>query len=152
MKHLFYLSLLTTLLFSCKKDFNPKHFIDHFNDKDNNNSNNFTGFIYTSTNATAGNAIIALGRHRDGTVEELKGSPYATSARGDAIEGDFDHEWALRIVGDYLLAVNAGGNPVNSSISVFKINKANGRLDQVDQYPSTPAMDNINSKGCVLSL
>ncbi len=38
---------------------------------------NFTGFIYTSTYETAGNAIIALGRHRDGSVEELEGSPWA---------------------------------------------------------------------------
>lgn len=141
MKKLLFTTLLSTIFFSCTKDFNYK---DLFND---NKGNDFTGFIYTSTNATSGNAIIALGRHSDGTVEELKGSPYATSARGDAAEGDFDHEWALRIVGEYLLAVNAGGNPVNSSISVFKINKANGQLKQIDQNPGTPAMDNINSRG-----
>lgn len=140
MKHLFYLGLLSTLLFSCKKDY-----FNH--NKDKNNSNNLTGFIYTSTNSTTGNAIIALGRHRDGTVEEIHGSPYSTGAAGDAAEGDFDTQWALRIVGDYLLAVNAGANPVNSTISVFKINKANGRLEQIDQNPSTTAMDNIDSRG-----
>ncbi len=57
--------------------------LDHYN-SDNSQGNNYTGFIYTSTNATAGNAIIALGRHRDGSVEELKGSPYYTESRGDA--------------------------------------------------------------------
>lgn len=67
--------LLTVLFFSCKK-----------NDPDHDQGNNFIGFIYTSTNATSGNSIIALGRHRNGTVEELKGSPYATGARGDAAE------------------------------------------------------------------
>lgn len=53
----------------------------------------------------------------------------------------------MRIVGDYLLAVNAGANPVESTISVFKINKANGRLEQIDQDLSTPKMNNMNSHG-----
>jgi 6-phosphogluconolactonase (cycloisomerase 2 family) len=50
-------------------------------------------------------------------------------------------------VGDYLLAVNAGNNPVNGSVSVFRINRTDGSLSQVDQNPSTPAMDNIDSRG-----
>lgn len=137
MKKLLATSLLSVLFFACKKNDIP----------DFDLGNNLTGFIYTSTNATSGNAIIALGRHKDGTVEELKGSPYATGDRGDAAEGDFDTEWALRMVGDYLLAVNAGGNPVHSTVSVFKINKANGKLTQVDQNPNTPDMDNMNSRG-----
>ncbi len=136
MKKLLFVTLVSILFFSCKKVDIPMY-----------NQGNYSGFIYTSTNATAGNAIIALGRHPHGTVEELKGSPYTTGARGDAADGDFDTQWALRIVGDYLLAVNAGGNPVNSSISVFKINKENGKLTQVDQNPATPAMDNMNSRG-----
>ncbi len=133
MKKVILIALTATFFFSCKKgDHNPK--------KD-------TGYIYTSSNSSAGNAIIAVARHADGTLEELNQSPYTTHGFGDAIEGDFDHEWALRMVGDYLLAVNAGGNPVNSSVSVFKINKTNGRLSQVDQDPSTPQMDNIDSRG-----
>ena len=133
MKKILILSVLTSLLFSCKKNDKP--------------GEDFKGFIYTSTNANAGNAIIALGRNSDGTVEELKSSPYATGAIGDAAEGDFDTQWALRIVGNYLLAVNAGANPVNGSISVFKINKETGHLVQVDQNPATPAMDNMDSRG-----
>ncbi len=115
--------------------------------KKENISKDFTGFIYTSTNSTSGNAIIALGRHRDGTLEELPNSPYATGGTGDAAEGDFDTQWALRIVGDYLLAVNAGGNPTNGSISVFKINKTDGSLTQADQNTSTATMDNTDSRG-----
>lgn len=134
MKKLLSIALITSLFFSCKKN-------------DDNNDSDYKGFIYTSTNATAGNAIIAVGRKSDGTLTELPGSPYATGSTGDAAEGDFDHEWALRIVGDYLLAVNAGGNPVNSTISVFKINRTDGSLTQVDQNTSTPAMDNIDSRG-----
>ncbi len=52
----------------------------------------------------------------------------------------------MRIVGDYLLAVNAVGNPTNGSISVFKINRSDGSLTQVDQNTSTPAMDNMDSR------
>lgn len=134
MKKILSIALITSLFFSCKKD-------------DDNNGNDYKGYIYTSTNATAGNAIIAVGRKSDGALTELPGSPYATGSTGDAAEGDFDHQWALRIVGDYLLAVNAGANPVNSSISVFKINRSDGSLTQVDQNTSTPAMDNIDSRG-----
>jgi 6-phosphogluconolactonase (cycloisomerase 2 family) len=138
MKKSLFILLFATLLFSCEKledIFGPPPGKD------------FSGYIYTSTNSTAGNAIIALGRNSDGTVKELKGSPYSTGDIGDAAEGDFDTQWALRIVGDYLLAVNAGANPVNGSISVFKINKKNGSLSQVDQNPATPAMDNMDSHG-----
>ncbi|MEJ7680999.1 MAG: hypothetical protein WKG06_24735 [Segetibacter sp.] len=46
-----------------------------------------------------------------------------------------------------MLAVNAGANPVNGTISVFKINKANGGLEQIDQDPTTPIMNNMNSHG-----
>ena len=134
MKKTLLFALAATLFFSCKKG-------------EHENGNNDTGFIYTSTNSSSGNAIIAVARHKDGSVTEINKSPYLTGANGDAAEGDFDHQWALRIVGDYLLAVNAGGNPVNSSLSVFKINKANGHLTQVDQNPTTPGMDNIDSRG-----
>ncbi len=136
MKKLLIFPLVSMLFFACRKVDIPVSYPD-----------DFAGFLYTSTNATSGNAIIALGRHKNGKVEEMKGSPYATGDRGDAAEGDFDTQWALRIVGDYLLAVNAGANPVNSTLSVFKINKANGKLSQVDQNPATPAMDNMNSRG-----
>ncbi len=122
-------------LFACKKD-------------DNNNTNDGNeGYIYTSTNATAGNAIIALGRKSDGTVTELTGSPYNTGSSGDAAEGDFDTQGALRMVGDYLLAVNAGNNPTNSTISVFKIDRETGSLTQVDQDASNAGMNNMDSRG-----
>ena len=81
--------------------------------KDSNATEGYSGFLYTSTNSTSGNAIIALGRKSDGTVQELPNSPYSTGSNGDAAEGDFDTQWSLRIVGDYLLAANAGGNPTN---------------------------------------
>ncbi len=105
------------------------------------------GYMYTSTNSSSGNSIVALERRIDGSLKEIKNSPYATGSLGDAAEGDFDTEWALRIVGNYLIAVNAGNNPVNGTLSVYKINRSNGELTQVDQNPSTPAIDNMDSHG-----
>jgi 6-phosphogluconolactonase (cycloisomerase 2 family) len=135
MKKLFWLPVIAFAFTNCTKDENI------------NNSTSYSGYIYTSTNSSTGNGIIALGTNRDGTLKELPNSPYTTGANGDAAEGDFDTQWALRIVGDYLLAVNAGNNPVNGSVSVFRINRTDGSLSQVDQNPSTPAMDNIDSRG-----
>ncbi|MBC8154382.1 MAG: hypothetical protein H7Z72_15875 [Bacteroidetes bacterium] len=132
MKRIYFLFLFSASLFSCR---------------DHNDPSGYTGFLYTSNNASTGNGIIALGRNNDGSLVELPGSPYATGGNGDAADGDFDTQWALRLVGDYLLAVNAGGNPTNGSISVFKVNRNDGSLTQVDQNPSTPAMDNMDSRG-----
>lgn len=153
MKKIILLVSVAAFFFSCKKETRSDNNLESITRKEkdksngNNNGNNNTGYIYTSTNSTSGNAIIAMARKRDGSVKEIGKSPYSTGDKGDAAEGDFDTQWSLRIVGDYLLAVNAGANPVNGSISVFKINKANGHLDQIDQNPATPAMDNMDSRG-----
>lgn len=120
---------------SCKKD------------EGGSSDDGYKGYVYTSNNATSGNSIVMLGRKSDGTVTELPGSPMATGGTGDAAADDFDHDNGLRIIGDYLLAVNAGSNPVNGSITVFKMNRTNGSLTQIDQNPSTPAMDNMDSHG-----
>lgn len=125
--------LFATTLFACSDDTGP--------------GDDFSGFIYTSTNSSSGNSIIALGRNSDGSLTELTNSPYPTGSAGDAAEGDFDTQAGLQIVGDYLLAVNAGANPVNGSISVFRINRTDGSLAQVDQNPATSAVDNIDSGG-----
>lgn len=134
MKKQFLAASFFVLLFSCKKD-------------ENGNTDPYKGYLYTSTNSSTGNGIIAMGRKSDGLLTELAGSPYATGNSGDAVEGDFDTQGALRIMGDYLLAVNAGNNPVNGSISVFKIDRSNGSLSQVDQNGLTASMDNMDSRG-----
>lgn len=139
MRHLFILALLTASFASCKKDDDGGN--------NNNTGDGYKGYLYTSTNATAGNGIIAMGRKENGSLTELSGSPYMTGSAGDAADGDFDTQWGVRIVGDYLLAVNAGANPTNSTISVFKINRTNGSLSQIDQNPSTSGMDNMDSRG-----
>jgi 6-phosphogluconolactonase (cycloisomerase 2 family) len=137
MKSILYITVIMLFAAACKKD------STNITDTDEN----YSGYVYTSTNSSTGNAVIALGRKSDGTMKELPNSPYSTSANGDAADGDFDTQWSIRIVGDYLLAVNAGGNPTNGSISVFKINRTNGSLTQVDQNTSTAAIDNMDSRG-----
>lgn len=87
------------------------------------------GFIYTTTNGESTNQVFKLDRYSDGSVanevaystQSLGGAN--TSAGGDA-KGDFDSQNAIQIIGDYLLAVNAGGN----EITTFEINRANGAL------------------------
>lgn len=134
MKQLLIATSMVCLLLSCEKN-------------DDNKNDPYKGYLYTSTNSSTGNGIIAMGRGSDGKLTELPGSPYATGSTGDAAEGDFDTQGALRIFGDYLLAVNAGNNPANGSISVFKINRGDGSLLQVDQNTSTAAIDNADSRG-----
>lgn len=105
------------------------------------------GYLYTSTNDNSGNGVVALGRRSDGSLLELPGSPYLTGAAGDAADGDFDTQGGVRIIGDYLLVVNAGANPVNGSVSVFRIDRSNGSLVRIDQNSASPGMDNMDSHG-----
>lgn len=87
------------------------------------------GYLYTTTNGEGTNQVIRFARHEDGSLsdetafstESLGGAD--TSAGGPAA-GDFDSEGALKIVGDYLLTVNAGGN----TISVFSLDRTNGDI------------------------
>ncbi|MBC8046398.1 MAG: hypothetical protein H7Y00_06355 [Fimbriimonadaceae bacterium] len=127
---------LSITIISCDKDDDPNDSIEEI-----------SGFLYTSTNSSAGNKIIVLERKTDGSVQEMANSPYATGSAGDAADGDFDTQYALRIIGDYLLAVNAGPNPVNSTISVFKINRNDGTLTQIDQNTSEGGTNNMDSHG-----
>jgi hypothetical protein len=89
------------------------------------------GYLYTSLNGEGTNHVISLERYSDGTLGKQKA--YTTRSKGGAnrgaggdAAGDFDSQGALQIIGDNLLVVNAGGN----TISVFKLNKANGKLSQ----------------------
>ncbi len=74
MKQIIYFTLLTTLFFGCKKELkdgsDDKILANQQANNKGDNGNNATGFIYTSTNSSSGNTIIALEKHRDGSVEE----------------------------------------------------------------------------------
>ena len=96
-----------------------------------------TGYLYTTLNGETTNQVIAIERHDDGTLG--KQVAYSTrslgganrSAGGDAA-GDFDAQGAVQIIGDYLLAVNAGGN----TISVFDLERSDGSLTHAGNVAS----------------
>ena len=105
-------------------------------------SNTVAGYLYTSLNGQDTNHVIAFERHEDGTLgtqtaystESMGGANQA--AGGDAA-GDFDSQGAIQIIDRHLLVVNAGGN----TISVFGIDRSNGRLtlqDNVDSEGARP--------------
>ncbi|WP_196888565.1 hypothetical protein [Aureivirga sp. CE67] len=107
----------------------------------------FEGFLYTSTNSSTGNEVLAMGRNKHGKLTELIHSPFSTGDNGDAIKGNFDSQQGMMMVGHYLIVVNAGENPLNGSLSVFKADKNKGHLERIDQDPTTSTVDNCDSKG-----
>jgi len=111
-------------------------------------------FLYTSSNDPSGNTIIALSIGPQGQLTQIGNIP--TGGVGDADDGDFDGQNSLHIIPGttYLLAVNAGDSngevgvtEGNGSISVFQIDSKTGFLNRIDQDPSTPSIDNIDSGG-----
>ena len=96
-----------------------------------------SGYVYTTLNGEGENAVVRFTRMTDGTLDKEKSFPTGSQgganrgAGGDAY-GDFDSQNAVSIIGDYLLAVNAGGNDV----SVFKIDRATGDLTHVANVAS----------------
>ena len=111
-------------------------------------------FLYTSSNDPAGNNILALSIGPDGLLSEV--GTVATGGVGDADDGDFDGQHSLYIIPgtNYLLAVNAGDASAqdgiadgNGSVSVFTIDSATGLVTRIDQNPTSPTLDNIDSGG-----
>ena len=87
-------------------------------------------FFYTSTNDPDGNVVVVM-EAGNGAVEQI--DTYPTGGVGDADDGDFDGQSAMRVVDDYLLVVNAGDangeagiKDGNGSVSVFKISSEGG--------------------------
>ena len=100
------------------------------------------GYLYTSLNGEGINQIVSFERYANGSLGGER--TYATgslgganrSVGGDAV-GDFDSQGALQIIGDNLLAVNAGGN----TVSVFAIDREDGGLtlrENVDSGGTRP--------------
>jgi len=90
---------------------------------------NVVGYLYTSLNGEGTNQVIAFERYMDGGLGGQ--TAYSTGSKGGAnrmaggdAAGDFDSQGALQIIGNYLLAVNAGGN----TITVFGLDRATGAL------------------------
>ncbi|WP_196888112.1 hypothetical protein [Aureivirga sp. CE67] len=145
MKKKIYLMMIAVMVFttSCNDDddFNPRPL------PPTPTPIGYVGFLYTSNSAPEGNGVICMGRYANGAVEELTGSPIGTGGKGAADYGMIDSQNGMKIIGDYLLVVNTGDNPINGSISVFKMNNNTGELMRIDQDPTTTEVDNIDSQG-----
>lgn len=122
--HFFVASALSLLATACGNNSDP-------------NTNPVVGYLYTTTNGSGANTVLQLSRHSNGELsDEISYNTHSlgganTAAGGDAA-GDFDTQGALRIIDDYLLTVNAGGN----KLSVFKVNKDNGALAFIENVSS----------------
>ena len=95
------------------------------------------GYIYTATNGQSTNQVVRFSRLADGSL--LNETVYSTNSLGGAnpaaggdAHGDFDFQGAVKIIGNYLLAVNAGGN----TVSVFALDRTNGNLSLLKNYNS----------------
>jgi 6-phosphogluconolactonase (cycloisomerase 2 family) len=87
------------------------------------------GYLYTTLNGESENQVIAIERLSDGSLGRQTAYPTgsmggANRAAGGDAAGDFDSQGAVQIIGDYLLAVNAGGD----TISVFALDRTDGDL------------------------
>jgi 6-phosphogluconolactonase (cycloisomerase 2 family) len=69
------------------------------------------GYLYTINNDPRDNGIAVLARAADGSLKEMPGSPVAIGGRG-LTGGDVDEQGAIRVHGDYVLAVNPGSDSV----------------------------------------
>ena len=84
------------------------------------------GFVYTETNAAAGNSILAYARAWDGTLSSI--GSFATGGLGTGSGLATQGEVVLAGEGRWLLAVNAGSNDV----SLFRVGE-DGRLTFKDK-------------------
>jgi uncharacterized protein (TIGR03000 family) len=69
------------------------------------------GFIYTLTNDARQNAVAAFLQAEDGSLIRVSGSPFLTGGKG-LTGGDIDEQGAIRIHGEFVLAVNPGSDTV----------------------------------------
>jgi uncharacterized protein (TIGR03000 family) len=87
------------------------------------------GYVYTINNDLRQNGVAVYKANADGTLTEVPGSPFATGGKGLG-GGDIDEQGAIRVAGEFVLAVNPGSD----SIAVLR-KGAEGRLTPVPGSP-----------------
>jgi uncharacterized protein (TIGR03000 family) len=87
------------------------------------------GRVYTINNDVNHNGVVVLARNADGALREIDGSPFSTGGKG-LTGGDIDEQGAIRVHGDFVLAVNPGSD----SVAVFR-KQADGKLMPVPGSP-----------------
>jgi len=85
-------------------------------------------FVYTLDNDERSNGVAVYRRAADGSLRPLSGSPFAAGGKGLS-GGDIDEQGAIRVHGEFVLAVNPGSD----SIAVLK--KSNAGLLHVEGSP-----------------
>ncbi|SRR6266404_2861049 len=73
------------------------------------------GYLYSVNNDTQKNGVAVLEQNADGSLTEIAGSPFPTRGKGLG-GGDIDQQGAIRVHGNYVLAVNPGSD----SVAVFR--------------------------------
>jgi 6-phosphogluconolactonase len=89
------------------------------------------GHVYVNDNTAPANSIAAFGRHSDGTLTPVDGSPFPAGGAGTGTPAGSQGALQTSARGHYLLAVDAGSNQV----SVLRIHR-DGRLTLVDLVSS----------------
>jgi uncharacterized protein (TIGR03000 family) len=87
------------------------------------------GYVYTINNDPEKNGVAVFRQEADGSLKEAADSPFLTGGKGLA-GGDIDEQGAVRVVGDFVLAVNPGSD----SVAVLR-KGADGKLTPVDGSP-----------------
>ncbi len=140
MKKLIFLSLLTTLMFSCKKEFkkdDQASLMSNEKGKGNDNKEERSDILYIQTNDfhENQNAVLAYHMVGNGKLQHF-GGPFYTKGSGvgnpEQRLGPLDSDYELRVSSDgkFLMAVNSGSN----TIAVFYM-KSNGGLEHVPDSP-----------------
>jgi uncharacterized protein (TIGR03000 family) len=70
-----------------------------------------SGYVYTLNNDVTQNGVVVLKREADGSLREVDSSPFPTEGKG-LTGGDIDEQGAVRVHGDFVLAVNPGSNSI----------------------------------------
>lgn len=91
-----------------------------------------TGAVYTLSNRTSGNAVIALSRAPDGSLTPI--GSFATGGTGSDVGLGSQGAVVLSSDGQYLFAVNAGSNTISS----FAV--GSDRLELIGSVPSGGTM------------
>jgi 6-phosphogluconolactonase (cycloisomerase 2 family) len=87
------------------------------------------GYIYAINNDLKNNGVVVLQRRADGSIAEVPGSPFSTGGKGLS-GGDIDEQGAIRVHGQFVLAVNPGSN----SVAVLR-KQGDGKLSPVPGSP-----------------
>lgn len=90
--------------------------------------------LFTQTDAAAGNQIVRFAMADDGRLTEAGRFPTGGNGSGTLAQEDDQNQNSVVIRNGYLYNVNAGGNPSQGSVSVFRLTRVG--LERIGSYAS----------------